>query len=401
MCFLNKKSQVSGKGAAALVAIIMGLIILYILFLPPSEREKLLFNATKNVTEEGVIEENVTLLLEHPGRLEYLAAKEYEKSIPSLSLYVKTESTIVKSLESIIVKNSWLGKQSYNLSFRIPDVEHTTNVILSFNAEKRKGILRLILNGKTIYEKEITEANVAVNIPKEYLQENNSLIFEVSSVGIRFWSSNIYELSSIKLVADITDVSKQYSSATFIISSSEINNLESSILRFYVDCENRLDLNKLNISINNHIIYSQIPICGDFVQLPFATEILSSGENKIEFKTEFNKPTTAYYALDRILIKLKLKEPSYPVYYFNLKKSQFDDIVSGKKKITMKLTFIDDVTTKKADLYVNGIISHIDTKEFDWTKDISDFVREGNNAIKIVPRITFDSSELTVILEQK
>ena len=44
----NKKAQQEGGGtkAAALVAIIAGLVLLYILFLPPSEREKLLDNKT-------------------------------------------------------------------------------------------------------------------------------------------------------------------------------------------------------------------------------------------------------------------------------------------------------------------------------------------------------------------
>lgn len=399
MCFLNKRAN-GGSRAAAVVAIIMGLIIMYILFLPPSEREKLLFNVTKNITEEAA-EGNITLLLEHPGRLEYVAAKEYEKSIPSLSLYVKTEATIIKSIESLIVERSWFRKQGYNLSFRIPDVEHTSNAILSFNVGKRKGVLRLILNNNLLYENEVTEANVAVNIPQEFLQENNSLIFEVSSVGLRFWSTNSYELSSVKLVADITDVSKQKSSAPFIISTTELNNAESAILRFYVDCENRLELDKLNILINNHLVYSQIPLCGDFVQQPFATEILSSGENIIEFRTTFKKPTTAYYALDRILIKLKLKEPSYPTYYFNLKKSQFDDIVAGRRSALMKFTFVDDVTTKKADIYINGILTGLDTRAFNWTKQIDDFIKEGNNAVKIVPRITFDVSELSIVLEQK
>ncbi|MBW3022993.1 hypothetical protein KY308_02730, partial [Candidatus Woesearchaeota archaeon] len=142
----NKKAQ-EGKGgakAATLVAIIMGLVLLYILFLPPSEREELLNITHENATTlagNATAQENVTLLLEHPGILEYLSTTEYEKSIPPLSLYTKTEALTLQAAEAVTVKSSWFSQQAYNLTFNIADLKYTENIILSFNVESAKGNL--------------------------------------------------------------------------------------------------------------------------------------------------------------------------------------------------------------------------------------------------------------------
>src|SRR3989338_6735673 len=170
----NKKAQQEGGGtkAAALVAIIAGLVLLYILFLPPSEREKLLDNKTaENATKIGneTAEANLTLLLEHPGILEYLPTTEYEKSIPSLSLYTKTGARILQTAQAITVKSSWFAQQAYNLSFSIGDLRYTENIILSFNVDKAEGNLIVTANENEIYNRQVKENNLAITIPKNIL----------------------------------------------------------------------------------------------------------------------------------------------------------------------------------------------------------------------------------------
>ena len=66
-----KKAKPSGNAAAVLVAIIAALIVIYILFLPPAERQALLegeVNETGALIAEGG---NITLLSESPGRLDH------------------------------------------------------------------------------------------------------------------------------------------------------------------------------------------------------------------------------------------------------------------------------------------------------------------------------------------
>ncbi len=397
---MNKKSQ-SGSKAAMLVAIIMGLIILYILFLPPSERERLLYNQTVNETSEtgGTTEGNITLLLEHPMLLEYLPTTEYEKSIPSFSLYIKTGSAVVKKQDFITVKNSWFATQTYEMIFPVSDLKNSDNFMLNFNLDKAQGNLMVKLNDKLIYDKEIKEANVVINLDKSDIKDQNKLVFSVSSVGIKFWSTNAYELSNVQVLADITDITKQASKTNFIISSTEINNLDQSTARFYVSCDKKLELDKLEVSINNHLIYSQLPLCGDYVQQEFDPAILISGENSMEFRTKFAGPTTAYYTLDNLLVKLKLKEPVYPTYYFDLSSKRFDKITQGTKKIKLRMLFTDDFESKRAELRINGIKTSLDTTKKEFIKDLSDFVKQDNNAIKIIPSANLEIIDLKVTYE--
>lgn len=399
----DKKSQASGGRAAALVALIMGVVILYVLFLPPAERQQLLYGNQTNVTPSGGVVTttgNVTLLLEHPGRLDYVAALAYDESIPSFNLYTKTEATTLKAVDSTVVQNGWFTSQSPNVTFTIGDVPNTNNVILSFQSDKNSGTLTITLNGNVIYQKETQESNIIVNIPKEFLQNQNSLVFSVSSVGAAFWSTNTYDISNLKIVGDVTDVSKQRSESKFILTTTETNNLDTSTLRFYLDCTNQLDLNKLEIAINGHEVYSDIPTCGDFINQPFSPNILVSGENTIDFGTNFTKPTTAFYSLDQILVKLTLKQPSYPSYYFDLDQNQFNNVVAGTANVTMNFLFTDSVSQKSADIFVNGILTHVDTRDSSWSKAISNYVRQGTNSIKIVPTITFEIADLQVDYSQ-
>lgn len=402
----SKKAQ-EGEGtkAATLVAIIGGLIILYILFIPPSEREDILnlTNDTNGADENGgASDEEIpdeTLLLEHPGLLEHVSATEFEKSIPPTTLFVSTEAATLKTAESIDVKNNWFSNQAYNLTFSLSNVENTKNVIFSVNIDDKTGELTMELNGQKIYEKEPETSNLAINLPSDLLSERNSLLIKSDSVGFAFWKTNSYSLSNLKLVADITDVSGKKAQSSFIISSTEHNNLEKARLRFYVDCDEKADLGKLNVDINNNNIYSKIPICGDLISKPVSTNILSSGENTITFSTEVKKPSEAYYLIDNILIRLSLKEQIPFTYYFDLNSTQFEAVKSDDKNLTLNMLFTDSVSRKRADLFINGIQTGVETREKDYERKINSFAKEGNNAVKIDPTSTFEIVDLIVELD--
>lgn len=396
----SKKAQ-DGTKAATLVAIIGGLIILYILFIPPSQRNEILniTNGTNNGSETtggGEVPANQTLLLEHPGLIEHVSSTEYEKSIPPLTLMVSTDATTLKTADSIVIKSSWFSNEAYNLSFSLGDVQNTENLIFSFNIDEKQGELILELNGQIIYQKTPLEANVAVKLPKDLLTGQNYLFIKTSSVGFEFWKTNKYALSNLNLVADVTDTSKRKSQSSFIISSTENNNLETASLMFYVDCANKVDLGKLNVEINGHNVYSQAPVCGNIVLQPISTNILRSGENTITFATEFEKPTSAYYIIDNILIKLNLKSVLPSTYYFDLNSTEMKAIQNNSRSLELRMLFPDSVSSKKADIYINGLKTGLETKDYNYTRKISSYAKEGSNAIKIIPLTTFEIVDLIV-----
>src|SRR3990167_7391978 len=146
-----KKSQ-TGINAAVLVAIIAGLIILYILFLPSVEREELLEGEVKK--SKAASEEENILLKEFPGRLDIIKDIE-DKTIPNIFLFETTNAKELEMINPFIARNGWFDKKSKSVNFRLDDLENMDNVILSFAAKKHKGTLIIKLNDETIFENEI------------------------------------------------------------------------------------------------------------------------------------------------------------------------------------------------------------------------------------------------------
>src|SRR3990167_3610773 len=137
-----KKSQ-TGINAAVLVAIIAGLIILYILFLPSVEREELLEGEVKK--SKAASEEENILLKEFPGRLDIIKDIE-DKTIPNVFLFETTDAKELEKINPFIVRNGWFDKKTKTVTFNVEDLESTDNVILTFSAKKHDGILAIKLN---------------------------------------------------------------------------------------------------------------------------------------------------------------------------------------------------------------------------------------------------------------
>jgi len=235
-----KKGQ-SGVNAAILVAIISGLIILYILFLPASEREALLEN--KSVDRSGSSDDNdieSVLLREFPGRLDTVEGV-IDKTIPNIFLFERTDAKVLEKINPIIVRNGMFDERDRSVGFGIGDLGNTDNVILSFKAKTHEGILTIKLNNEIIYENDISGETVApIKLSDDLLSRDNTLDFSVSSVGFKFWKTNEYNLEDIKVIGDITDRSKQESRNIFTLTSTELFNIEkidglggiAAILRF-------------------------------------------------------------------------------------------------------------------------------------------------------------------------
>lgn len=318
----SKRAQATGSSAAVLILIIAALVVIYVLVLPPAEREQILGGQSTQppvsvATTET--EQNETLLMESPGRLDYLKETEIEHVLPAVNLYSTTQSTLLKKVDSVYVKSGWLDKQSRNISFSIEDLNFLTNGLLGFNVQQiGKGRLIIKLNGNEILNREITTSLMdPIELPSDFLQTENSLEFSVSGVGAKFWTTNEYTLNNMRITADVTDVSSQEARLTFIVTSTEKENVQRLFVKFFPDC-NIKEVGRLDVSLNNHQIFSAVPDCGLLRPLNVDTHFLFSGENELTFRG-----AKGAYLIDQISIKSELTEPTHPVYYFDLDEDLF------------------------------------------------------------------------------
>ncbi|MBN1157591.1 hypothetical protein JXA85_08280 [Candidatus Woesearchaeota archaeon] len=387
----GKKGQ-SGGSAAGLIAVIGLLIVLYIILIPPDERKKLLEDEVEGSQSTSTVEDNLTFLLEHPGRLDYQQFNEYDHDISPVFLYSTENSKELKTAGSFYVKNGVFDKKFYTLDFKIDDVANTDDLMLSFVAEKHKGILTIKLNGKTAFEEEIKSSNPSpIKIPKEYVASQNTLEFFVSSVGWKFWSTNEYSITNFKIIGEVTDTSRQESKNIFMLSEFEYRNLDTVTLKFNPECRPN-DVGLLEIRVNNHNIFSGIPDCGILNKKYFSIGYLNAGENDILFTTRKGS-----YLIDNIIVKTELKKFEYPTYSFELNQSIFDDITAGNLTLFLDLSFFNDKNLKQADIFINGHRIAMSTFEKSWTRNINNYVDYDYNSFKIVPdNSNFDIIELKV-----
>jgi hypothetical protein len=386
-----KKGQ-GAVGAAILVAVIAVLVILYVMFLPPSEREELFEEYGEEIE---AAKENITLLEEFPGRLDYLAQKEIEHSLPAVNLNIFTESKILKELDTLYVSRSLFGEKKANISFELENPEDVEELMLNFVVRKSDGRLIIKLNGYEVYNKEIESFNIEPIRLREHLQRKNTLLFTVSSPGAQFWDTNEYSLEEILLTQNIINRDAQESRVKFIISATEKNNLNKASLKIFPECDVRY-VGKLDIFINGFNLYSAIPDCGaPMPAIEFPADYLMQGENELMFKTERGK-----YLIYQIRVKSFLESLEYPVYYFELSQEEYDDIKDEDSEITLTLRFPDAVDYKNGRVLINGHAEGIDQQGIIWEEDISEWIVKGNNAVKVEPRKTLDIVELTVMLEE-
>ena len=386
---MNRRAQKlqTGSPAAALIGIMTLLFIFYILFLPAEERKALLEG--ENVTPG---EDSEQILLDVPvGRLAFVSRNQFDHPLPNVYLVETRNAEVLAKENPFTVRKGWFGEQTKSFVFSIPDLVNTENVILSFQAPLRKGVLRISLNGMPIFESQLTLQNPPpVVLAKTLLREANVLQFSVTG---SFLQTRKYSLTDIKVIGDITDVEKQKSTNTFSISQVELDNLESGYLDFYPICDQD-DVGTLALELNGKIISSSVPACDSLNRQELYGEDLRDGKNTLIFRI-----IKGSYRIEQVRVRTVIKPVKAFVDFFDVKSSLYNAVLDGKRHIVLEIEFVDDGKVKRAKTNVNGKLDVIDQREPGFERDISAVLREGNNYIEIQPLTELDVVKLQVRAE--
>ncbi len=380
--------------AATLIAIIAGLILLYILFIPQSERDKILGEEGPARPGAGSAAPTTILLREKPGTIFISGQREVEHDLPSFNLFTRKEDIVIKSLESLKIESSKGTASSRKLLFALDDPENTENGLLSFDVVERSGRLIIRLNGQEILNEEVKGSRV-LNLDKALFKESNEIEFATLEVPFwQFWAKNAYDMRNIKIIATILDVSNREATQTFFLTENEAGNIERASLVFSVECSPQ-DAGKLTSFINGAKVASAIPDCGQLARYTLNPEDLQSGTNELRFSTE--KGT---FLIDRVIVRTHLKEAVKPIFFFEVSPQNMKKIRNDTQAI-LTLSFVDDGEEKMGVINVNGHKTSFDTRKPVFTKDISSMLQEGNNYVQIEPKVTLNVVELRVELKKK
>ncbi len=390
----NQKAQ-GNFNAAILIAIVAGLIMLYIMFLPSGDREDLLKD---DDSSSDVSDEDRILLLESVGQLAVGENLEDRKDIPNVFLFETTNAKELARENSFIVRRGWFDKQEKEMTFALSDLANTENAYLTFNVRAYKGTLAIQLNGETIFEGEITTANVdPIKLDKPFLKSQNTILFQVSPVGLKFWRTNEYSLESIKIVGDITDRTKQESQNIFTLSEAEHESLEEAEVQFVPYCSAESKVGVLDIFVNNRNIFSAVPVCEDPYKQIIPSGVLNEGQNTVVFKTNRGS-----YSVEQVFIDFEYEKTEAKTFFFEINSTQFEDIRDSNDPVVLTLEFVDDNEDKRGIIDVNGRIRSFDQEieQDDSDKflsmDVTTLIQKGNNYVRIEPETELNIVELKV-----
>ncbi len=319
---MRKRKGQSAGNAAVLVLLIAIMIIMFILFLRPEDRAAILDEPPTDGFGGGGTsgdDENLTLLEEPVGRLDYINFNKKEHELPSFRIFTNTAASEFRRLDYVYVKSAAFEKKAKNVSFEIRRPENVQNMKLSFNVADANGALIILLNGREIFYSDLPEGSPApIELPTSLLMKDNVLTFKVSSPGWQFWRVNVYSLRNLQVLGDVTDLSGSEATQYFTISEMENANIDTATLFFYPGCQIN-DVGKLTIKLNGRQVYSSVADCGIMNHVELDTSDIFEGSNKLEFET-----IKGSYLLDQVQVKTELKSLVYPVYYFTMEDKYFE-----------------------------------------------------------------------------
>jgi len=372
----------------AVFILLLGLFLaIYVLLLPPEDREALLYDETEDNSNQK--ESSNIILNQFVGTLKPAENDEIIHKIDSINLYSKEEPKITDLAYSLHLEKSLTSETKRNLVFNINNLESLENANLILVASKNKGNLIVSLNNVIIYDSKVSGlANIV--LPKEILQMTNYIELSVSSPGLNIFGKNSYDLSNIKLRENY-QLTNTRESRDFTISRQETGNAE---LRFVLYCNINRQGSRLNIYLNNKEIKNEIISCATVERsMEIKRDYFEDGDNTLTFQIDRGD-----YLFNDIKLSMKTELNGAVNYKFALTEYEYDVILSEDKEAVLSFEFNDD-SRKKATISVNGKEFSLDTNDIGYERDISRFVKEGNNFIKITPLNEFNIDLLSITLK--
>ena len=340
---ISKKAQdkVLQLSAAPFLIILTLIFVFYVILLQPDDRAALLAGSGGDITLPSAGGNQPTtgsdntnyrggtfsleeFVFEGPGRISEQSRDEYDHKLTPFNFRGEFAGTRLVSENDFFLKASLFNSDSREITFYVEDVNAIRDVVLTFGAPIRDGILTVELNGATIYSGYVSTFNVnPIMLSEQGLDFENKLTFSVNSPGLAFWKANQFQISQLSITANKLDAGGLTAKQTVDLRPVEIQQLQSAKIRFNPDC-NGQNVAKLHIEVNSVEIYQSIPDCGVINTVPVPRSSLSVGANTIYFESEGGT-----YLVDQIELQTNLDEDDGVTFYFDLDEDYFDSIIES------------------------------------------------------------------------
>jgi len=393
----NNKAQKEGKPVAIIVLLIALFMVFYIMFLPPADRNALLNinNESTSASAGGSLREVLSV---NPGIVSPGSDFNKRHEMQPVNLFIKSEPTIENLASSLVVSNSLTSKSFPSSSFTIRDsLSDLQKVILSFSVSEGNGQLKLFINDHQFYSESLESGVKIVEVPISYVAESNEIRFETSSPGLSFWKSNKYVLRDIIIKEDFEKVNAK-EERQFNIAFDEKAGLSKAVLKYYKVCNSKLqgDSAKLKIFVNEKSSFEGMIKCATLQEsVEIDPGLVKDGINSVMFVLE----DEGSFSFNQLVVETAVVEKETKGYTFSLSRKEYGDVLNGDKEIMLRMNLAETTDSKKnAKIILNDGEIMMSTDQNSFTRDVSDYVVEGTNFLKIIPSNTFRVNGLTISL---
>ena len=395
---MHKKGQDIGVNMAVLISLIALFMIFYIVLIPPKDRAELLGEEfLENASSESISASGEVLFEIQPGKMGPQEESTISHTLTGIDLYVRSEPEVKELLTVTEIKRNIIKNQYKIINFEVESLDNLEGATLFFLPSYTRGKLIIELNGNIVFEGILNEKELQkIILPKEYItEETNNLRI---STGFSLLIPSRYVLNDIKLRNQYR-LENIKESRTFVIPETEIDSIDKVKLNYFVYCNSasKKGTAQLKILLNSEIIESSsLPCISRYIEMDVNKEFLTEGTNSLSFELDKGD-----FRFSDIELKTDLDSKTFrKTYDFSVTKEQYSLIKRNSLDALFNLEFEGtDDELKEAELSVNSHSFNINTERDTYSREISSYLKEGSNRIRIKPLNEFEVLLLEVRLE--
>ncbi|MBU4456204.1 MAG: hypothetical protein KKA65_01765, partial [Nanoarchaeota archaeon] len=319
MLFKRQKQGQGGIEISVLVILIAMFIVIYVILLPPAERDELL-NET-SITLPGLPVGAKVILSESPGNVFSYSKNIQTAKIEPIHLYSRDNAETTSLVKGLRIARNLLKDSYRTILFTIDDIDTLKELKLFMLVSDSQGRLTIRLNDNIVYQGFLTGDQLPITLPTQYLKTNNKLEFSLNLPGVtEFYKTNYYLLEDVSLIK-VHSKTKKETERFFFVDMEENQKVKNVKLHYILSCNSLDERGSLDIKLNGRLQSKDAVFCeyNDEIILPLEEEDLNKdGRNLLSFKIDKGD-----YSLEQVRIVSELTKSTYPKYVFDIDSDEF------------------------------------------------------------------------------
>ena len=171
---MKRKAQSDGVAIATLVLLTGLFILVYLILIPPAEREALLKGDSGGTSKTSEVTRGL-LLSESPGVVTLASSGTVKKNIANIYLSSGIDRDITTLATSAYVSKTAFSDNPKTYYFNINNLDQLDSASLLFVVKNFRGNLVVKLNNNIVFESEVDANDLPIELPKTNLGKNNKL----------------------------------------------------------------------------------------------------------------------------------------------------------------------------------------------------------------------------------